>query len=88
LLEAEPVAESKVVFFKEFFIVPEDVAPVYPDQHGVDLAALADVIKQTFGHDSVPAFTLIEDGDRNAVARLNVLAEEFVARMDLPSVGW
>ena len=61
---------------------------MYPDQHGVDLAALADLIEQALGHDSVPAFTLVEDGDGNAVARLDVLAEEFVTRMDLPGIGW
>ena len=45
---------------------------MYPDQHGVDLAALANLIEQDLGHDSVPAFTPVEDGDGNAVARLDV----------------
>jgi hypothetical protein len=68
LLEAERVTDLDAVFLKDLFIVPDDIAPVYPDQHGVDLAALSDLIEQALGHDSVPAFTPIEDGDGNAVA--------------------
>jgi len=88
LLEAERVTDLDAVFLKELFVVPEDVTPVYPDQHGVDLAALADLIEQALGHDSVPAFTLVENSEGNAVARLDVVAEEFVTRMGLPGVGW
>jgi hypothetical protein len=61
---------------------------VYPDQYGVDLAALADLIDQALRHDSVPAFTPIKERDGNAVVSLNVLAEEFVTGMNLPGVGW
>jgi len=60
---------------------------VHPDQHGVDLAALADLLKQALGQDSVPAFTLIEKSDGNTVARPDVAAQEFVPRMGLPGVG-
>src|SRR5262249_23192087 len=87
LLEAERVTYRDSVFLKDLFVVPEDITSVYPDQHGVDLASLADLFEQALGNDSVPAFTPIEDRHGNAVARLNILAEEFVTRMDLPGVG-
>jgi hypothetical protein len=61
---------------------------VDPDHNGIDLATLADLIDKALGYDSVPAFTPIEDRYGSAVIPLNVLAEEFVTRMDLPDVGW
>jgi hypothetical protein len=88
LLEAERVIDLDAMFLKDLFVVPKDVTPVHPDQHGVNLTSFADLIEQALGHDSVPTLTLVKDGDRNAVTRLNVLAEEFVTRMGLPGVGW
>jgi hypothetical protein len=88
LLEAESVTDLDAVFLKDLLVVPKDVTPVYPDQHGVDFASLADLIEQALGHDSVPTFTVVEASEGNAVVRLDVLAEEFVTRMGLPGVGW
>src|SRR5262249_44581474 len=87
LVECHLIAHLDSVLFQKFRVIPENVPAMDSGEYGVHLATLAhQVDDQFFWKSVVPSVALIQIGDRLAVTRIDVLANQLEPWMGLPGI--
>src|SRR5207244_12923509 len=89
LLGVHVVINLDPVLLQQFSVVPKHVPPMDAGEYGIDLSILGHQIHyQLLRKRFIPSVTLVEIGNRLAIARFHVLTKQFPTGMGLPAVGW
>ncbi len=87
LIHAQRITDGDAVVIEQFFVVPQTVAAMHAHRHLVHLAVFAHYVGQSCGHYIKPALFFVNIGDGRDKFRLNILAQQLKARVNLPGVG-